>query len=98
MLAIINHYAIVCLSKRNGVTKMSNCTISNQVSKYCDEPEQISALELYTLLDEKDYIHIDGEFYTYDDITEMLDDDEYEKADEQGLIKMHIDKIAEIMG
>ena len=73
------------------------CPISNQIAEHCDEPEQLSAWELYQYLEKNSFVYINREFYSYDDITELLDSDEYEVAVGEETTKMYIDKIAELM-
>jgi len=72
------------------------CHVSNQIAKHCDEPEQESAWEKYQFLEKHGFVYINGDFYCFTDVAEMLDDDiEVNTLDERN--KLYIDKIAELM-
>ncbi len=73
------------------------CPIEESIAIKADEPEQESALELYQFLHKWNHISINGNLYFYDDITELLDSDDYEIATDDEVTKMYIDKIAELM-
>lgn len=74
-----------------------SCQIEREISKYTDEPEQLSASEEYQKLMRVGWIHVRGEAMFYDEFIEMLDDDEFENADENEVSKMIVDKIAEVL-
>lgn len=76
---------------------MDYCHVSNQASIHCDEPEQYSANELFLMLEENECVIINSSIYYYDDITEMLDDNDFEEADENEERYLYINKIAELM-
>ena len=74
------------------------CTVAQSIAIHADEPEQLCANELFQALNAGGGIGIKGEILFYDEILEMLDDDEYENADNNEISKMFIDKIAELIG
>jgi hypothetical protein len=70
-------------------------SVENQIAVHADEPEQISAHEYFKMLGKSGYAYIAGEYYSYDDIFEMIDED---AANENNKIKLMTDKIQEIIG
>ena len=71
------------------------CPIEESIAIKADEPEQESAWELYQYLERHGFVYINGDFYCFTDVAEMLDDIEINTLDERN--KLYIDKIAELM-
>lgn len=59
--------------------------IENQIAVHCDEPEQLSASELLSILIKGIEVLIDGEYYDLDEITCMLVSTEIRLAAEESL-------------
>ncbi len=76
---------------------MTDCYVSDQIAIHCDEPEQVSANDLYIHLEKNNYVLINGEIYFYDDVTELLDFEEYENASDNEIREMYISKIQELI-
>ena len=60
-------------------------SIGNQIAVHCDEPEQLSASELLSILIKGIEVLIDGEYYDLDEITCMLVSTEIRLAAEESL-------------
>ena len=74
------------------------CPVSNQIAKHCDEPEQLSAWELYQFLEKNGFVVINGIQHSWEDIFGMIEPGSYEKdMTRDGATKLYIDKIAELM-
>ena len=71
------------------------CPVSNQIAEHCDEPEQLSAWELYQNLEKHGFVVINGTFYNWEEIFMMIHT-RYEQTEDE-VTKMYIDKIAELM-
>ena len=54
---------------------MTDCIISKQISEHCNEPEQLVAAEVYQKLCNGDNLHLGGDIYELNDITESLIED-----------------------
>ena len=73
------------------------CPIEESIAIHCDEPEQLTAWELYQFLDENDFVYINGVHYEYNEISWLLGYSIFECDTEDERNKMYIDKIAELM-
>ena len=60
-------------------------SIENQIAVHADEPEQLSASELLSILIKGGEVFIDGEYYNLDEITCMLIGTEIRLAAEESL-------------
>jgi len=60
-------------------------TIENQISVHCDEPDQLSASELLSILIKGIEVLINGEYYSLDEVTDMLVGTEIRLAAEESL-------------
>ena len=60
-------------------------SIENQIAVHCDEPEQLSASELLSILIKGGEVFIDDEYYNLDEITCMLIGTEIRLAAEETL-------------
>lgn len=81
------------------------CTVSEQESKYADQPEQLSASEHLSVLKRDMLIAIGEQTYDLDDITNKLCVTELRIAAEESVTdnanainELYIKKIAEMMG
>ena len=73
------------------------CPIEESIAIKADEPEQLSAWELYQYLCEWGHIDVNGKVYSYADITHLLYCYEFCNYTDDEITKFYIDKIAELM-
>ena len=71
------------------------CPIEESIAIKVDEPEQLSAWELYQFLEKNGFVVINGIFYHWEEILMMIDIQYGQTEDE--ITKLYIDKIAELM-
>ena len=60
-------------------------TIEQQIAIHCDEPEQLSASELLSIMAKGIEVLINGEYYSLDEITDMLVGTEIRYAAEESI-------------
>lgn len=83
---------------------MTNCAIANEISIYCDEPEQTTANEYFQTLLKNGEIYIGNAQYSFYEITDLIDIEYLRQAaqesvstDGHALERLYINTIAEIM-
>ena len=59
--------------------------IENQISVHCDEPDQLSASELLSILVKGIEVLINGQYYSLDELTDMLVGTEIRYAAEESI-------------
>ena len=56
------------------------CAISEQVSVYCDQPEELSANDLLHLFIFNGEGYINNTYYSFDEITDLIDTEDMREA------------------
>ena len=71
--------------------------IGESIAIKADEPDQLSAWELYQYLCKWGHISINGKSYNHYGVTNLLCSYKFPYITEAEITKMYIDKIAELM-
>lgn len=73
------------------------CPVEESIAIYCDEPEQDSAWEKFQYLEKNGFVIINRVKYEYDELSWMLGYTIFECNTDNEIIKLYIDKIAELL-